>query len=137
MIQQFYDHFDSILSPKQCGFRKGHSAQHCLMVMLKEFKESRDRCDEFMALFTDLSKTFDCIDQNVLITKLPWYRVTTESLNLIYRTQNANNSCSTTHEITYGVPQRFSAWIMNARTIMLIAMRMTPLTILVQKICLL
>ena len=25
MYQQFYDHFDSILSPKQCGFRKSHS----------------------------------------------------------------------------------------------------------------
>ena len=30
--QQLYDHFDSIISPKQYGSRKGHSAQNCLMV---------------------------------------------------------------------------------------------------------
>ena len=36
------DHFDSILSPKQCGFCKGHSAQNCLIVTLEKFKESRD-----------------------------------------------------------------------------------------------
>ena len=56
------DHFDSILSPKQCGFCKGHSAQNCLIVTLEQFKESRDRGEEFGALFTDLSKGFNCRD---------------------------------------------------------------------------
>ena len=78
MYQQLYDHFDSILSPKQCGFRKGHSAQHCFMVMQEKFKEPKDRGDEFGALFTDLSKAFHFIDQNLLITKLSWYGVTTK-----------------------------------------------------------
>ena len=102
MYQQLYDHFESVLSPKQCGFRKGHSAQNCLMVMLKKFG----------ALFTDLSKEFDCIDHNLLTTKLFWYGVTTKSLNLIYsylrnRTQSVriNKSYSNKREIMYGVPQ--------------------------------
>ena len=43
MYQQLHEHFNSILSPKQCGFRKGYSAQHCLMVMLEKFNESRDK----------------------------------------------------------------------------------------------
>ena len=67
MYQHSYDHFDSILSPKQCSFRKGHSAQNGLMVILEKFKESKDRGDELGALFTDLSKTFDCIGHNLLI----------------------------------------------------------------------
>ena len=50
MYQQLYDHFISFLSPKQCGFRKGHSAENCLMVMLEKFKELRGRGDEFGAL---------------------------------------------------------------------------------------
>ena len=94
-----------ILSPKQCGFRKGHRAQNCLIVM------PRDRGDEFGALFTDLSKAFDYIDPNLLITKLPWYGVTTKSLNLIFsylrnRTQSVriSNSYSNKHKIMYGVP---------------------------------
>ena len=49
MYQQLYEHFLSIFSPKQCEFRKGYSAQHCLMVMLEKFKESRDKGEEFGA----------------------------------------------------------------------------------------
>ena len=78
MDQKLHEHFYLILSPKQCGFRKGHSAQHSLMVMLKKFKESRGRGDKFGALLVDLSKEFDCINHSLLITKLPWYRVTTK-----------------------------------------------------------
>ena len=84
MYQQFYDHFDSILPPKQCCFLKGHSAQHCLIVMMQKLKESGHRGDEFGALFTDLSKAFDDIDHNLLVTKLSWYGVTTKLLHLIF-----------------------------------------------------
>ena len=42
IYQQLYEHFNSILSQKQCGFRKGYSAQHYLMVMLEKLKESRN-----------------------------------------------------------------------------------------------
>ena len=71
MYQQLYKHFNSILSPKQCGFRKGYTVQHRLMVMLETFKESRDKGGEFGAFFTDLSKAFDCIDPNLLILSYP------------------------------------------------------------------
>ena len=40
---QLYNTFDNILSISQCGFRKGFSAQHCLIVMLEKFKESIDK----------------------------------------------------------------------------------------------
>ena len=50
------------------------------MVMLEKFKESRNKVEEFGAFFTDLSKTLDCIDCKLLITKLSWYGVTPKSL---------------------------------------------------------
>ena len=50
------------------------------MVMAEKLKESRDKREEYGAFFTDLSKAFDCIDHNLLITKLSWYGVTPISL---------------------------------------------------------
>ena len=111
MYQQLYEHFNSILSPKICGFRKGYSAQHCLLVMLEKFKESRDKGEEFGAFFTDISKAFDCIDHTLLTTKLSWYGVTPKSVKLTFsylsnRKQGVriNNSYSRKSD-KYGVPQ--------------------------------
>ena len=79
------------------------------------FKESRDKGEEFGAFFTDLFKAFDCIDHNLLITKLSWYVVTPTSLKLVFcylsngtQCVSINNSYSRNSEIKYGVPQ-FSA----------------------------
>ena len=82
IYNQFYDYFDNILSPSQCGFCKGHSTQHCLLVMLEKFKESVDKGNEIGALLTDLSKKFDWIDHKLLVAKLFWYGVSPSSLNL-------------------------------------------------------
>ena len=51
--------------------------------MLEQFKEVIDRGNQFEALLTDLSKAFDCIDQEILIVKLYEYGVSSSSLNLI------------------------------------------------------
>ena len=76
MYNQLYEYFDNILFPSQCGFRKGYSAQHCLLVMIEKFKEAIDRGNEFGALLTDLSKAFDCTNHPLLIAKLYSYSVT-------------------------------------------------------------
>ena len=44
-------------SPNQCGLRKGHSAQYCLLVMLEKIKKSVDKGTEFGALLTDPIKS--------------------------------------------------------------------------------
>ena len=51
----FFFFFDGILSPCQCGFRKVHRTQHCLLVMLEKCKESVDQRNEFGALLTPLT----------------------------------------------------------------------------------
>ena len=54
------------------------------MVMLEKFKELRYKGEEFGAFFIDPSKAFDCIDHNLLITRLSWYGVTPKSFKLIF-----------------------------------------------------
>ena len=43
IYNKLYDHFDNILFPSQCDFRKGYSAQDCLLVIIEKFKETIDR----------------------------------------------------------------------------------------------
>ena len=80
------------------------------MVMLEKFKELRDKGEEFGAFFTDLSKAFNCIDHNLLITKLTWYGITPTSLNIIFSYLSnwpegvrINNSFSGKNDIKCGV----------------------------------
>ena len=110
MYNQLYDYFDNILFPSQCGFWKGYSAQHCLLVMIEKFKEAIDRGHEFGALLTDLSKAFDCINHGLLIAKLYNYGV--YSVNMIFsylsnRTHRIKiNECLSERSIIeHGVPQ--------------------------------
>ena len=84
MYDQLYEYFDNTPFPSQCGFQKGYSAQHCLLVMIEKFKEAIDRGYEFGALLTDLSKAFDCINHPLLIAKLYNYGVSLLSINMIF-----------------------------------------------------
>ena len=61
---QIYEYFDRILSKFLCGFRKGHSTQHCLLFMLEKLKMALDRGLCTGILLTDLSKAFDCVYMN-------------------------------------------------------------------------
>ena len=67
LYNQLYSYFDSILCPNQCSFRKGHSAQQFLLVMIEKFNESIDKGHQFGALPTDLLKAFDCIDHKAIL----------------------------------------------------------------------
>ena len=71
-------------SRHQCGFRKGYTAQHCLLAMIEKWKKIVDYGGVFGALLTDLSKAFDCIPHDLIIAKLEAYGFQTDALNLLY-----------------------------------------------------
>ena len=62
IYNQLYQYFENILFPSHCGSRKGYSTQHCLLLLTEKFQEAIDRGNQFGALLTDLSKTFDSLD---------------------------------------------------------------------------
>ena len=73
ICRQLSNHFDNILSKFQCGFRKGSSPKHCLLLMIDKWKKAVDNHEVFGAVLTDLSKAFGCICHDLLITKLNAY----------------------------------------------------------------
>ena len=81
MYDQMNPFFDQIFSEWQCGFRKGFSAEQCLIHMTEKWWTYLDTGGHGSALFTDLSKAFDCIDHQLLIAKLNAYGVDTNSLS--------------------------------------------------------
>ena len=104
--------FNDLLSIYQCGFRKGYSTQHCLIVMLDKWKSSIDKGGYAGALLTDLSKAFDCIFYDLLIAKLDAYGVGYNSLRFInsyltsrYQRVRVNSTYSSWSAIDCGVPQ--------------------------------
>ena len=64
---------EDMLSKLLTGFRKNHSAQHCVVNMLEKWKNTLDKGGFICAIFMDLSKGFDKWDHDLLITKLGAY----------------------------------------------------------------
>ena len=50
----------------------------------KKFKEAINTGNNFVALLTDLSKAFDCLDHSLLVAKLHSYGLSSLSYKLIF-----------------------------------------------------
>ena len=112
LFEQISSFFENILSRHQCGFRKGFSAQHCLLRMIEKWRNCLDHGKVTGALLTDLSKAFDCLTHELLIAKLNAYGFDINATRLIYsyltgRKQRVkiNQAYSSWKDIIYGVPQ--------------------------------
>ena len=103
---------DPLLSKYHCGFRKGFSAQHCLLAMLEKWKNAIDKGKVFGALLTDLSKPFDCLPHELIIAKLNAYGFNLPALKLMHsylshrkQRTKVNHAYISWEEILFGVPQ--------------------------------
>ena len=112
MYNQIISYIDKHLSPILFGFRKGHSTEQCLNVMIESWKRALDQEKYVGAVLTDLSKAFDCLYHELLLAKLETYGFETQPLNFIYNYLSNRNqrtkvksNYSTWREIKLGVPQ--------------------------------
>ena len=108
---QLSNHFD-IFSKFQCSFRKGFSAQHCLLLMIDKWKKAVDNNKVFGVILTDLSKAFDCICHDLLVSKLHAYGLSFPALKIIQdyllnqkQRTKVGSSYSSCENIISGVPQ--------------------------------
>ena len=112
MYNQILAYIDKFLSPYLFGFRKGHSTEQCLIIMLEAWKKALDEKKNAGAILTDLSKAFVCLNHDLLTAKLRAYGFDHDALVFVYsylkeRRQRTKigSSYSTWKEIKYGVPQ--------------------------------
>ena len=112
MYNQILTYIDKSLSPYLFGFRKGHSTEQCLTIMLEAWKKALDEKKYAGAILTDLSKAFDCLNHDLLVAKLSAYGFDHISLKFIYsylkerkQRTKVGSSYSTWKEIKFGVPQ--------------------------------
>ena len=112
LFYQINDFMNPKLSQNQCGFRKGFSAQYCLILMLENWRKSLDNKGFCGVLLTDLSKACDYLDHGLLIAKMKAYGFDNNALLLIqsyltnrYQRVNINSNYSSWSEILKGVPQ--------------------------------
>ena len=105
-MSEFFE--SSFFSKYQCGFRKGFSAQHCLVSMLEKWKSATDNKKLFGVLLTDLSKAFD-----LLTAKLNAYGFNMSALRFVHsylkngmQRTKINSEYSSWEEINrFGIPQ--------------------------------
>ena len=112
-MKETFKSFD-IFSKFQCGFRKGFSAQHHLLLMIDKWKKAVDNNKVFGAILTDLSKAFDCICHDLLVSKMHTYGLSLPALKMIQdyllnrkQRTKVGSSCSSWENIIFGVPQGF------------------------------
>ena len=68
MYNQIYVH--QCLLPCLFSYRKNHSTEQCVTIMIEVWKKASDSKNCAGAILTDLSKAFDCLNHDLLIAKL-------------------------------------------------------------------
>ena len=74
---------NNLLSSSQYGFRSGASTKHALLKFSDDILNLFDQKKVSIATFMDLSKAFDCVDHNILLSKLKRYVIHENALQWI------------------------------------------------------
>ena len=74
-----------------------------MITLIEKWKKSVDNGGPFGALFTNLSKAFDCLSHELLIAKLDAYDFDKNALKLV-------NSCLSNKKPRVKINNKYSSW---------------------------
>ena len=66
---------NNLLYCQQFGFQKGHSPEHAILQLVEQINQSFEKNEFTLGVFVDLSKAFDTVDHQILLTKLEYYGI--------------------------------------------------------------
>ena len=112
MFEQTSSYIEKFLSPYLFGYRKGHSTEQCLLIMIEAWRKAVDENCSAGGILTDLSKAFDCLSHELIIAKLEAYGFGKSALKFVYdylkdrkQRTKVNGSYSSWRSLQYGVQQ--------------------------------
>ena len=75
MYNRVYKHItkNNLLYEKQLGFQNNCSTEYAILQLTKEIHESFDKKEFTLGVFIDLSKAFDTVNHDILLTKLQYF----------------------------------------------------------------
>ena len=98
----------------QCGFRKGVATEYATFKLTNEILNDLNKKTMAGSIFCNLEKAFDSVNCDLLLSKLPYYRISGKTKLLLksylqnkyQRVQTINsylNSNSLTHSLTHSL----------------------------------
>ena len=109
---QLSSHFEKIFSHLLSAFRSGYGCQSVLIKILEDWRQALDNNLYVASILMDLSKAFDCLPHDLLLTKLKAYGLSDSATDLVHSYLNNRKQCvsvgpnlSTFETIVKGVPQ--------------------------------
>ena len=99
-------------SDNLCGFRKGHNTQHMLLKLIEDWRKCLDKGGVVGTILLDLSKAFDSLSHDLLLSKLEAYGFSSSALKLMtdylknrFQRVEVGSKFSSWLKILAGVPQ--------------------------------
>ena len=81
--EQLSQYFEDIFDRYLCAFRKGQGCQTTLLRLLEDWKQALDKNEYVAVVLMELSKAFDYLPYDILLSKLSAYGLSNDSVNLL------------------------------------------------------
>jgi len=75
-------HKNNIISKEQYGFRRGFATENAIYKLINDVLNTLNNKQIVGGIFSDLTKAFDCVDNDILISKIEKYGIIGKSKEL-------------------------------------------------------